>query len=474
MHQSVSLERWARSPRLSVEAAGAQARPALWIAGTRAVVPPAPRSPTAPCGATPAPPDRLFAAGAGELKAALQTWIAAPDQTIVALRDELTLPAAVNLLAAIRHALRVTGRLLLVQAGAGGMSMIQTLCREEPSLDGSGIEIAPTPAAVATARRFAAAPEWGWAELSVDSRGTATVTRWVQAALPTTSPPFRPGEAVVVSGGLGGLGRAVAIHLGRRLGVHPVVLDRVAPGSPRTVRALAELGAARLPYTHVVADVTDAAAVWAALRPVLAARPVRGVVHCAGLVEGGHVRTLAAADLLRLAAPKVAGLRAILTALDPGQLRVVLAFGSILARHSHPGMGAYALANELLRREVIRCARLLPGPRYLTAEWSVWDGAGVAAETGAAAVARQIGYQPIELAEGLRIVERLLAWTGPTTSVVVSASPPPEPPGAPTSPYRADVKPFPRGDDQCPWTTLATPYGPMTRTHRAPCVSASP
>jgi enediyne polyketide synthase len=147
-------------------------------------------------------------------------------------------------------------------------------------------------------------------------------------------------------------------------------------------------------------------------------------VHCAGTIEGCPVRGLEPPDLMRVVAPKVEGLRAVLGAADPRRLKVVLAFGSILARVPHGNAGAYALANELLRREVDRLAATAPGPRYLTAEWSIWDGAGVAAESGAVAVARQAGYAPIRLAEGLAAVERLLAWQGPGTSVLISEESP--------------------------------------------------
>jgi hypothetical protein len=82
-------------------------------------------------------------------------------------------------------------------------------------------------------------------------------------------------------------------------------------------------------------------------------------------------------------------------------------------------MAAYALANELLRREVDAYANRAPGARWLTAEWSVWDGAGLAARMGAVAAARSMGIVPIPLAHGLKAVERLLGWPGEASALWV-------------------------------------------------------
>jgi enediyne polyketide synthase len=355
------------------------------------------------------------------LLAAIGSWEAAAGGILVALPTELTRSSAAILLRAVRHAVGDATRLVLLHRGAGGASLLLTLRREAPAVDFVSIEAnAPTPAALASAQALATAPPPGLAEVSVDADGLATTTSWTRAAFPTGKPPLAPDDLVVVTGGLGGIGCAIAQRLVRRFGVHPVLLDSADPSAAPARESLEQLRATGRPFTHVAVDVTDEPAVRSALSAVTAGRPVVAVIHCAGVIEGGPVHRLTAADLTRLMTPKVTGLQAVLTALHPPSLRVVLAFGSILARVPHPGVGSYALANELLRREVDRCATRLPGPRYLTAEWSVWDGAGVAAQTGAVAQARQAGYSPIALADGLAAVERLLAWRGPETSVLVS------------------------------------------------------
>lgn len=370
---------------------------------------------------------RRFTSGVGDagvLKTAVDRWPLSADTTLVALGSDLTAPAITTLLTAVRHAARCSRRLVLVHSGAGGTSLLQALRRERPGLDCASIEVAePSPAALAAARAHALAAG-GPAEVMIDGHGLATTLDWRQAELPPVDRPLAPGDPVVITGGLGGLGCAVACRLSRRFGAHPVVLDCLAPRCPTAQQALGDLHVTGRPVSCHTVDVTDPDQVRGALRPIMASGRTVVVVHCAGVIAGGPVLSLDPSRLDRLVAPKAAGLRTVLAALGPARTRTVIAFGSVLARSPHPGVGGYALANELLRREVDRCARRAPRPRYLTAEWSVWDGAGVAAATGAVKVARQAGYTPIALADGLSTLEHLLAWPGAATSVLVSAEPP--------------------------------------------------
>ncbi len=402
------------------ETAGAPAQdaPRLWLP----VPTPVPIPPRPPAVVGHRSRWTCFADGAGALKAAVQEWPPGLAGTVAVLPAEPTPPAMATLLQAAQHVAGTGERLVLIHAGVGGTSLLRTLCSEQQALSCLSIDVAPTRPALAAAAGVATTWQGtGVNELSVDAQGLATVDSWAAVPFPEGKPPLSPGDLVLVTGGLGGLGGSVARRLARRFGAHPVLLDRADPTLPGPRRVLEELRSAGLAFTHLTADVTDPVAVRSALEPLTSQRSVAAVVHCAGLIEGGRVGSLDTTRISRLFEPKVTGLRSVLAALDHRRLRVVVAFGSVLARRPHPGVGAYALANELLRREVERCAQRWPGPRYVTAEWSVWEGAGVAAETGATAVARQAGYSPVPLAEGLDTVERLLAWDASPSGVLVSA-----------------------------------------------------
>jgi enediyne polyketide synthase len=368
------------------------------------VVPPqlAPVTATAPSGA--------FFGDRSLLSEECRHWAVAPSCTLVALGLDWSDRAAAALLAAAGHAAESGNRLVLLHFGAGGTSLVATLAREEPALSCTTVEAAPTAAALRTAAGILAARPCGPAELSIDGSGRVWTPRWAEVTeRPVAEAPLTPDQTVLISGGLGGIGRALARRLYRRFGVRLVLVDDVSPDSP----GADGLRAGGVPFVHVVADVADRDR----LADALGSGPVDVLIHCAGIVAGGRVLELDTAALDQLIRPKAYGLRALLETVTPGR---TLAFGSVLARLPHPGVGAYALANELLRR----AGDGDPKAGVLTAEWSIWDDVGIAAETGAVKVARRAGYTPIPAEHGLRMVETLLGWSRTESSVLVSSRPP--------------------------------------------------
>ncbi|RKN05656.1 type I polyketide synthase [Streptomyces radicis] len=116
------------------------------------------------------------------------------------------------------------------------------------------------------------------------------------AEVPRTGPVFGPGT-VLVTGAGGALGRLVARHLVAAHGVTDLLLvgRRGVPGD--VVAALAGRGAT---VRAALCDVGERAA----LRALLADRPLTGVVHCAGAPEsGGAVASLAPERLARALRP---------------------------------------------------------------------------------------------------------------------------------------------------------------------------
>ena len=79
----------------------------------------------------------------------------------------------------------------------------------------------------------------------------------------------------------------------------------------------------------------------------------------------------------RTFAPKIDGLRAVLAAVDPRRLRLLVTFGSIIGRAGLRGEAHYATANEWLADLTGRSAGTYPHCRCLCLEWSVWSGVGM-------------------------------------------------------------------------------------------------
>ncbi|MBW4721440.1 SDR family NAD(P)-dependent oxidoreductase [Saccharothrix obliqua] len=316
------------------------------------------------------------------------------DATAVLLGAEFRPADNALLLAAVAAAARTGGRLVLVHQGAGGGSLLRVAAREDPGLRVGVVELPAVPTRAAVAAATAAMHE---PEARVDARGRVTRTAWHEVALPGHGP--LPGGAVLVTGGARGLGLRAALVLARVHGWRPVVVDVAEPGrADRLASARAVV---------VRADVRDRDAVRAALATSVTG-PVRAVVHCAGVLVAGQVARSTPADLARAQSAKVAGLRAVLDVVDARELRHLVVFGSVTAHDPHRGMGAYGLANELLRRSALSLATRLPNAATTVAEWALWSGAGMAHEMGAVAQARRMGMTPIPLRAGMDALLRLL------------------------------------------------------------------
>ncbi|HKS97929.1 MAG TPA: KR domain-containing protein, partial [Rugosimonospora sp.] len=133
------------------------------------------------------------------------------------------------------------------------------------------------------------------------------------------------------------------------------------------------------------------------------------LVHCAGVMCHGPVRSATPGGLAAAQAVKVAGLGSVLAALDPRALRSVVAFGSMLAEREPHTLGGYALANELLARAAERFAAGLPHTATVVAQWSLWAGAGMAHDMAVLGQARAMGLVPVSLRPGLDAVRRLVS-----------------------------------------------------------------
>lgn len=342
---------------------------------------------------------------------------AGPPGTAVLAGREFEWEDNARLLDGVHAALRDSGRLVLVHLGAGGGSLLRVAATEEPRLDALTIELAeqPTERACRVAVTLANSDGLGPRDLQVSNDGAVTAIRWQPAELPPAEPADdccgRSPGAVVVTGGLGGLGLRAAAVLARLRGLYPVLIDTTQPDQlpPSAAHHLRRLTDCSAGVTVLHADITDPAATRGALSTV-DGLAVRAVLHCAGILHSGPLSGFTWYDLASAQRVKVDGLRNVLAALDPGQLQHLITFGSITAETPHRGMACYALANELLCRATLRAASGLPQCGTVAAQWSLWSGAGMAQQAGAVPQARRMGLTPVPLQTGMLALLRLLGW----------------------------------------------------------------
>ncbi|MDN5751303.1 MAG: SDR family NAD(P)-dependent oxidoreductase, partial [Pseudonocardia sp.] len=160
--------------------------------------------------------------------------------------------------------------------------------------------------------------------------------------------PLDTTGTVLVTGGTGGIGGAVAEHLVRRHGARRLLLTgRRGPDAPGADALAERLRAAGAEVEIVTADVADAPTAAALLAPDRPGGAVSAVVHCAGTVEDATVETLAPDALHRVLAAKLDGAWHLHAHAGP-QLGTFLLFSSVAGVLGTAGQAGYAAGNAFL------------------------------------------------------------------------------------------------------------------------------
>lgn len=309
-------------------------------------------------------------------------------------------------------------RFVLVQQGLGASGLARTLRLEDPSTRTTIVELPDVMAVGGIAdsvacvvAETAATPDY------VEARYDADGDRWVPALgtvadLPQDAAvPLGPDDVLLVTGGGKGITAECALAVAAETGSALLLLGRSVPADDAELTAnLARMAAAGVRHRYEQADVTSAEQVDAAVRLGQAALgPVTAVLHGAGRNEPGALFSLTEESFRSTAAPKISGLRAVLAAVDPEQIRLLVTFGSIIGRAGLRGEAHYATANDWMSELTLRFGREHPRAKVLAVEWSVWSGAGMGEKLGVVSALQRDGITPIPTAEGIAVLRRLLA-----------------------------------------------------------------
>ncbi len=215
---------------------------------------------------------------------------------------------------------------------------------------------------------------------------TARLTRSAPVASGPADPrPFGTGT-VLITGGTGGLGAIVARHIVAEYDVPSVLLvSRRGPDAEGVATLTAELEQLGAQVGVVACDVTDAAALTAALAECPARWPLTAVIHAAGVLDDATIDSLTPQQIDAVLAPKVDAAWNLHEATATANLAAFVVFSSISGTVGGPGQGNYAAANTFLDALVAhRRAHGLPGQSLA---WGPWE-SGMAGQLTAADSAR--------------------------------------------------------------------------------------
>jgi amino acid adenylation domain-containing protein/thioester reductase-like protein len=236
---------------------------------------------------------------------------------------------------------------------------------------------------------------------------------------------LRSDGAVVITGGLGDLGRRVAVWLATINGVRDLVLiSRKGMNTPSADVFVKELAKYGSEVSVVACDIADFQSLEQVMSMFSKARPLRGVVHTAGLLDDGALQDLTAERFARVLAPKVKGAWNLHQLTQGMDMDLFLLFSSVSGIIGTPGQANYAAANTFLDALAqLRHAQRLPASSIC---YGPWGGAGMAGRLSGANLGRwtRIGFGLLEPSEGLELTTKAI-YSGRALTVVAALDPRP-------------------------------------------------
>ncbi|MET9002760.1 SDR family NAD(P)-dependent oxidoreductase [Amycolatopsis sp. NPDC004169] len=298
------------------------------------------------------------------------------------------------------------------QATTWGFGRIAAL--ELPSAWGGLADLPETLDAAAGARLAAVLADGTEDEVAI--RPDGVFARRLVPAPARAARDWRPRGTVLVTGGTGALGAAVARELAASGAEHLVLTGRRGADAPGAAELAAELSALGARVTLAACDAADRGALAGVLAAIPAELPLTAVVHAAGTGQHGPLTAVTPEEVSAVLAGKVAGARHLDELTRGHDLDAFVLFSSISGVWGSGEQAVYGAANAFL--DALAEERRGRGLAATAIAWGPWAGSGMAADADAVRMLRGRGLPPIDPAHGVAAFRR--AWEAGDPAVVVA------------------------------------------------------
>jgi surfactin synthase thioesterase subunit/NAD(P)-dependent dehydrogenase (short-subunit alcohol dehydrogenase family)/acyl carrier protein len=291
----------------------------------------------------------------------------------------------------------------------------RTVALEYPALWGGLIDLPPASrtaareAAEALAAELLQGDREGEVALRDGKRFVARLAHLPREGAGAQPARFHDDATYLITGGLGMLGLTVARWLAERQGARSLVLvgRRPVEGPARdVVEALRGRGVA----LHVVqADVSVEADVRRVMNEIRrGGLPLKGVFHCAGVLDDGVLAQMDWGQFTRVTAPKIRGSWLLHHHTRDVRLEFFVLHSSLLSLTGSAGQANYTAANAFL--DALAAHRRGLGLPAMVVNWGPLADAGMTAATGSrgAAIWRARGTRFIPPEDGMSVLEHLM------------------------------------------------------------------
>ena len=303
-----------------------------------------------------------------------------------------------------------TGELVVLTTSAGFTGFFASVYAEHPSIGITVLRMPEGARVPAVALQFAHADPAVFRELVIGPNGTVCEPVRTELALPGGGASLvDTDDVVLVSRDSGSAGLVLARVLAL-CGAGVAVIGRAGDNDDsELVAGLEQLRSAGARIGYEVIDITDPASLAAAVQRIEdRLGPVTAIGHRGDVDVPVPLQDLTDAQLGRYVTDHAGMLDRLVSSVKPGQLKLIVTFGSVAGRYGMAGASLTALADRALEERADWLAHAGAGCRAVHIDMPAFSTPGLGDRAGLADELGVAGVAPVELGVASRLLLKIM------------------------------------------------------------------